>query len=425
MKILAVGDIHLGRTPSRLPDELATRARELGPAGAWERTVDVAINARVKAVLLAGDVVEGVNDYYEGYRELERGVQRLTEAGIKVIGVIGNHDVKVLASLARNIPEFQLLGEDGQWQSCQIADGADSVTLWGWSFPWEEVRVSPLTDQSFKVEAGVNLGLLHCDRNAGDSPYAPISSRELQQAGLDGWLLGHIHKPDALSAESLNGYLGSLAGLDRSETGPHGPWLIDITRGRIERVEQLPLAPLRWEPVEVDLEGIGELAEARERVLTVLRDLDGNIAEFPGTLDLPAAPDAVGVHVRFSGRTRFGAAVRDEFSVSQEGIVYTGSGDRQYFIERFTVDTRPEIDLKKLAEQPSPPGLLAKRLLLLDEPEGHPERDDLVARARQGLRQQGQKPMWKGLDTDDPDAVEWLRKAGLRALDYLLAQNGD
>ena len=422
MKILAVGDIHLGRTPSRLPEELAHRSRDLGPAGAWERTVKVAIDAGVRAVLLAGDVVERENDFFEAYRELEQGVRRLTEVSIDVIGVAGNHDVKVLPRLARHIPEFRLLGADGQWQSCRIADDADSITLWGWSFPRKEVLTSPLAGQAFKREAGINLGLLHCDRDVGNSPYAPVGNRELQQAGLDGWLLGHIHKPDALSVESLNGYLGSLTGLDRSETGPHGPWLIDITRSRIESVEQIPLAPLRRESVDVDLEGIGEPAETRERVLAALRELDHQITETSVSMSLVAAPDAVGMHITLRGRTRFTTAVLDEFSGTREDVIYTGTDNRCYFIERVSADTRPEIDLEELARQPTPPGLLAKRLLWLNEPEGHPQRDDLVARARRALQNQGQKPVWNGLDAEEPDPVEWLRKAGLRALDRLLAQ---
>ena len=425
MKILAVGDIHLGRTPSRLPDELADRARDLGPAGAWKRTVDVAIGAKVKAVLLAGDVVERENDFFEAYRELEQGVRRLTESGIEVIGVAGNHDVKVLPRLTEHIPEFRLLGKDGQWESCRIADNADSITLWGWSFPRKEVRTSPLGKHSFKCDAGINLGLLHCDRDAVNSPYAPVSNRELQQAGIDGWLLGHIHKPDALSIESPNGYLGSLTGLDRSETGPHGPWLIGIDGGRIESVEQLPLAPLRWESLDVDLEGIGEPTEAKGRILTTLQDLDHQITETSSSQDLAFAPDAVGVRITLRGRTRFTSAVLDEISGTWEEVIYTGTDNRNYFIERIGADTRPEIDLEELAGQATPPGLLAQRLLWLDEPEGHPGRDDLVAKARQRLRDQGQQPAWTGLHAGEPDPVEWLRKAGLSALDQLLAQDSD
>ena len=425
MKILAVGDIHLGRTPSRLPEELAHRSRDLGPAGAWERTVKAAIDAGVRAVLLAGDVVERENDFFEAYRELEQGVQELTRAGIEVIGVAGNHDVKVLPRLAEHISEFRLLGAGGQWESCRVADGADSITLWGWSFPRREVRTNPLSDQSFKAEAGVNLGLLHCDRDAGGSPYAPVTGRELQGAGIDGWLLGHIHKPDALSVESLNGYLGSLTGLDRSETGPHGPWLIDVSRGRINDVAQLPLSPLRWEAVDVDLDGIGGATEAKDRVLVALSVFDDQITDSPVGPGLPAAPDAVGVHVTLSGRTRFGAAALAEISRERQQVIPIGNAHRQYFIERVSADTRPEIDLEELARQPTPPGLLAKRLLWLDEPEGHPDRDRLVAQAHEKLHSEARKSVWSNLETGEPDAVAWLRTAGLRALDQLLAQAPD
>ena len=56
MKLLALGDIHLGRRPSRLPEELAGRATDFSPAKALQLTVDAAIGNDVDAVLFAGDV---------------------------------------------------------------------------------------------------------------------------------------------------------------------------------------------------------------------------------------------------------------------------------------------------------------------------------------------------------------------------------
>ena len=54
MKLLAIGDIHLGRIPLRLPEELAGRAHELGPAEAWRRAVDAAIAAVPKPPCRSG-----------------------------------------------------------------------------------------------------------------------------------------------------------------------------------------------------------------------------------------------------------------------------------------------------------------------------------------------------------------------------------
>ena len=420
MKILAVGDIHLGRTPSRLPPELAAQARRFGPAVAWERAVEAAVDARVRAVLLAGDVVDRDDDFFEAYGHLARGVQRLADADIGVMGVAGNHDVKVLPRLAGEIPAFRLLGAGGEWEHCDIADGRESVAIWGWSFPQARVMQSPLPDAPFKRRPGLNLGLLHCDRGAGASPYAPVTGTELERAGLDGWLLGHIHVPDALTPASPNGYLGSLTGLNRGETGARGPWLITVRQGSIEQVEHLPLAPLRWQRLNVDIEGISEPADAKGRLLAALRDLDGKLA------DAACRPDAVGLDLRLRGRSRFGAAAVAGFSGEDRERIDIGAGGIHYFIESISPQNRPEIELEKLAEQGDPPGLLAQRLLWIEEPEGHPERDRLIALARSRLGNESRTSRWSGLGEPlDPDPVEWLRDAGYRALETLLAQSED
>ena len=417
MKILAIGDMHLGRTPSRLPPQL--HAPELGPAEAWRRTVAAALDHGVKAVLLAGDVVDRDDDFFEAYRALEGGVKTLADAGIAVVGVAGNHDVKVLPRLVRHIPKFRLLGEGGRWESCRIDGGRDAVTLWGWSFPQARVLESPLEGSRPDPVPGINLGLLHCDRDAGpDSPYAPVTRRELERAGLDGWLLGHIHKPDALTAASPNGYLGSLTGLDRGESGPRGPWMMTIADGRIAEVEHLPLAPLRWEALEVDLEGIGEPFQVRERLLAAVRGLDGRMAS------LPTAPNAVGLSVSLAGRTAFGNAALDRISPDDRDETHTGTAGTRYFIVSTGLDTRPEIDLADLAKRRDPVGLLAARLLWLDRPEGDAERDRLVDKAGQALRDQSAQSVWRDLaaNGEAPEPVTWLRQAGYRALDRLLGQ---
>ena len=414
--------MHLGRTPSRLPPELAERAKRFGPTEAWRRCVEFALQHAVRAVLLAGDVVEREDDFFEGFRELSAGVDRLTQAGVQVVGIAGNHDVKVLPRLAEQIPGFHLLGADGVWQSTEIVEGDESLALWGWSFPQPKVTASPLPRKPFDRKQGINLGLLHCDRDAGSSPYAPVTSLALARAGLDGWLLGHIHKPDQLTVDSLNGYLGSLSGMDPGEPGIHGPWLIGISAGRPTSVEQIPLAPLRYETLEVDLDGITEPAEIKDRLLTTIRSLDARIGTHP------TAPDAVGLRVVFVGRTRFGTASSQAISSEDRQAIFQGSDDRHYFIENLQTRTLPEIDLKELAKRTDPPGLLARRLLWLDEPHDNAEGGRLIEHAKERLTQEARKAVWAGLEGPLPtelEAAQWLRDAGSRALDRLLAQSDE
>lgn len=422
LELLAVGDIHLGRRPSRLPEALADRARDLGPAGAWSRAVDFAIRQGVHAVVLAGDVIEREEDFYEGYRELQSGVSRLTEAGIQVLGVAGNHDVSVLPRLARHIPQFRLVGAGGTWEAVDLDGAGETLTLWGWSFPQERVPHSPLAGARFQRRTGPNLGLLHCDRDQPGSPYAPVASAELRAAGLDGWLLGHIHAPDALSADDPSGYLGSLTGMDPGEPGAHGPWLIRVARGRIAAVEQQVLAPLRWTALDLDISGIEAAEDARPLLLERLQRLDAEIAE------VAAAPGAVGLRLRLTGRSRFGDAAAALYGEADRDHVFTGSRGSHYFIERLTVETRPEIPLTELAERSDPPGLLARRLLLLDRPEDDPDRRALLADARRRLDPVARDARWQPLGDaglDDTAVADWLLQSGMRLLERMLAQRED
>ena len=239
---------------------------------------------------------------------------------------------------------------------------------------------------------------------------------ELERAGLDGWLLGHIHKPDALTVPSPNGYLGSLTALSRRESGAHGPWLMTVERGMLSEMEHLPLAPLRWESLDLDIEGITEPDDAKGVLTARLRKVD---ASFDNSVH---GPEAVGLDLRFTGRTHLGDAALNRFTDEDRGHVPAGTSDRHYFIHRMSVHTRPKIELAELAEQPDPLGLLAQRLLWLEKPEGHSDRDDLVNLARKRLAQEASKPVWSDLGKVIPDPVDWLTEAGYRALDQLLTQ---
>ena len=423
MRVLAVGDLHLGRRPSRLPPILDERARALGPTGAWRRVVATAIEHGVDVLVLAGDVVEREHDFFEAYRELHRGVSRLKDADIRVLGVAGNHDVAVLPRLADELLDFTLLGRDGHWQSVLLKTGSVDLTLHGWSFPARRVHQSPLAEHRFEPAPGVNLGVLHCDRDQAASAYAPVASQELAQSGLDGWLLGHIHRPDALAAPNPSGYLGCVTGMDPGEHGVRGPWLLTLAPGRIESVEQWPLAPLHWHRLELDIEGLTAPEAARERLLQRLDELDRTLSQAAWV------PEAVGLRITLTGRSALGEAVRRLFSDNDREHLLSGARETHYFIERLDTATRPEIALEELARREDPPGLLARRMLLLARPEGDPERQDLIHAARARLQLQRSEARFSTLQLapteSDAAVAATLERAGMHLLDALIAQRGD
>ncbi len=420
MRLMAVGDLHLGRNPSRLPDFLSGRAGDLGPAGAWRRIVEAAVADEVHAVLLAGDVVEGATDFFEAYRELAAGIRRLSEAGIRVLGVAGNHDVHVLPRLADQVAGFELLGRGGKWESVTLEADGSRATVHGWSFEADAVRTSPLAGPRLERGPGLNFGLLHCDLDVTGSRYAPVRSRELEGAGLDGWLLGHIHVPGPLTAERPSGYLGAATGLDPGEPGPRGPWRIGIGGGAITSFEHLPLAPLHWDALPVDLTGIAEPEDARSRLLEALEALDRDLSA------RAHPPEAAGLRVRLTGRTDLRSGVEALLDAEATDDLHVGNGRIAYFVETFRYGLAPEIDLATMAERTDPPGLLARRLRCLARPEDDPERRDLIENARRELAQVAADPVWRplgDLTLTDEEVAARLTEAGLALLDGLRTQD--
>lgn len=418
MKLLAVGDLHLGKRPSRLPEGLAVAHSDLGPSAAWSGLVEAALEEGVDAVLLAGDVVESAADFFEAWRDLHQGVERLAAKGIAVLGVSGNHDTAVLPRLAAQVKDFVLLGAQGSWECRDIEVGGERVALWGWSFTSDRARESPLAGVAFERRPGLNIGILHADRDQPGSAYAPVGSSELEAAGFDAWLLGHIHKPDDLAPPNPSGYLGSVAGTDPGEPGPRGPWLLTVEAGRIAGMEQWRLAPLRWERLEVDAAGIEEPTEIQERLLEAVRRWDEGLAEerWP--------PRAVGLRAQLRGRTRLGPEAR-ELLAEEPGIVHTGGRGTDYFLERVLDKTEPEIPFEELLHRTDPAGLLARHLAVLRGDPADPERIGLLRCARERLRPVAESQHWRALGGDplsDEEIARHLEASGTELLGRMLAQ---
>ncbi|MBF2761717.1 MAG: metallophosphoesterase [Ectothiorhodospiraceae bacterium AqS1] len=463
MKFLCLGDIHLGRTPSRLPAGLGDPrpAQAIGPAAAFRRCVDYALDHDIRALLLAGDVIDDKDDFYEACGELRRGIERLAKAKVPIVAVNGNHDGQTLPRLFDALalesgstdPDacgFYLLGRGGKWEALTIEDESGAaVHLLGWSFPSVRVRTSPLDSllppklrpPGLEDRRGPVIGLLHCDRDAPASPWAPVRSRDLAAAPVDAWLLGHIHKADALTPPRPMGYLGSLTGLDPGETGPHGPWLLECKRLSLD-IEHLPLAPLRWEELTIDLEGIEDYEEVQARIVAAVSRrhraiLAGHPSPSEGVRrarhDDPEAgcppPLAVGCRLRFTGRISGRGAIErrleaenpiERFDIEQEGI--------RYFVHDWRLETRPPIDLELLAQGSDPPALLARRLLALRSDGANPQdealRKTLIDGYRRRLASRSSGPFLKfgHSPPDDETVVGLLQEAAFSALDALQAQ---
>lgn len=425
--LLCVGDVHLGRRPARVPPDLeGLDPRSLGPRAALEAVVDEALARSVRAVVFLGDVVDDEDHFLEAWSALEAAVRRLVRAGVEVLAVAGNHDVKVLPRLADSVQGFRLIGRGGRWESLVLQEGGRPlVRLVGWSFARAEQRESPLGSFPSLPRSDVaTIGLLHCDLDAHGGYHAPVARRELDSAPCDAWLLGHIHAPshETLRAERPIGYLGSLSGLDPTETGAHGPWLVRLD-GRRAMLEQLPLAPLAWERIDLDVGGLKDPQELDSALVAALRARSEEREPSLG------AALAVGCRVRLCGQharhREIDARARWLDRDDQRGALRPRFGQRAWFVERIESAARAALDLVAIARGADPPGLLARRLLAVRA--GDEEGRKLVHEARWRLATLADQHPWSALDAapiDEGAARAVLERAGARALEALLSQRG-
>ena len=439
-KLLAIGDVHLGTRPSSLPADLAdfgVEPRALTPESALALAVKRAVLERVDAVLFAGDVVESTNARFEALRPLESAVRDLLQAGIAVLGVVGNHDVEALPRLARMIEGFELVGEGGQWQSRVLEkSGRPAVEILGWCFPEKKVRSSPVADllrnPIAPAHAGVpRIGLLHGDLDASGGVYAPFTRRELADAGMDAWLLGHIHKPSLTPGSDHDGkgpvgYLGSLVGLDPGEMGQHGPWLVRVTAEGAVVPSHLPIAPLHWDQFELR---VGEDEEAEDVGDRLIEEAGNFASEIHAHLASSGTPPlALGLRVRLVGPSRHYEALRKCIGDGRWKGLPRKVGETLVFIDKVLDGLSLALDLEEVARGDDPPAILARKLLLLDRP--GLERNALLEAARSELNTLAGTARWSVLEEErdfadpleDQALATMLTETGTEALHDLLVQ---
>ena len=236
--ILAIGDVHLGTACSGVPQIVSSWGvdpTELTPAAGLKRAAEFAIEQEVHAVLLAGDVVESTNARFEAMAPLEASIRLLVDAGIEVIAVAGNHDVEALPRLASLIDGFTLLGAGGRWESRAVTKNKIPVAeIVGWSFGERFVRQSPVAQLLFGTagarcrpwypESGCYMRISTLPEGTTHPLDKPNSTIPVTTPGCSVTFTSHrLKSPSAGAGARPSGYLGSLVGLDPSETGSSRP----------------------------------------------------------------------------------------------------------------------------------------------------------------------------------------------------------
>ena len=334
MRLLHTSDWHVGKT-------IRGRSRLDEFHAALDQMAGIAIDERVDAVLIAGDLYEHRSPVPEADGLVFETLVRLHEAGIPVVAIPGNHDsavrmealTKLLGAINVTVVPRVVPPERGGVVEIPSREGKDRALIacvpfvperrfgdatalfnateeWYQSYAEGMGRVFAAMTGGFRDDA-VNVLMAHVFTD-GAIPgggehqvtigieYAVSPARLPATASYIA--LGHVHRPQAVrGAPSPTRYAGSLLQLDFGEKEQtKSVAIVDATAGRPAKVREVTLSAGRGLiDVEGTLDEVLERGAARtDSYLRVFIQTDGPV---PGLNERvrDALPHAVDVKLRY------------------------------------------------------------------------------------------------------------------------------
>lgn len=264
-RFIHTADLHLDSPLKSLALRDSALAEVIGTASrtVFARIIDLCLEERVDALLIAGDLYDGAQTSMKTARFLTQQLRRLDEAGIETFLIRGNHDAesRITGQLVLP-PSVTVFG--AQASVVQRDKDGLGIAIHGISFARPHAPDSLLEKFKPPVQGAVNIGMLHTslDGSLGHDPYAPCRLADLHNSGFDYWALGHIHARAHYTGAVHVVMPGIPQGRDIGEAGAKSVTLVTVgDDGRLEVTERMT-ALARFERVAVPLDGATDWPDA-------------------------------------------------------------------------------------------------------------------------------------------------------------------
>ena len=258
-RFIHAADLHLDspfRGLRQIPKHLYENIR-LSTFQAYEQLIDYCLEYDVDFLVISGDVFDLEDRSIKAQLYFLQGLKRLSQKGIPVFVIHGNHD-----------PADKLRGQLEYPPSVHFFSAAEveqriflkndyQVKILGRSYPTKAFKENIIQD--FQVERpteSFNIGLLHTNLD-GDllhDPYCPSHLKDLLASNIDYWALGHIHQRKVIveNAPTIV-YPGNTQGRHSKETGEKGCALVEIDGKQVKRLTWLSTAKIIWQEISLDI----------------------------------------------------------------------------------------------------------------------------------------------------------------------------
>ncbi len=306
------------------------------------RAVDLCLDERVDALLIAGDLYDGDQTSMKTARFLADQLRRLHQAGIRTFIVRGNHDA--LSKITRELvfpQSVKIFGGRAEAVAIERARGDLPVVIHGLSFAQAHAPERLLGRYKPPVEGAANVGILHTSLAGapGHDPYAPCTVADLQDTGFDYWALGHIHKRSVVEGRCTVVMPGMPQGRDVNESGAKSVSLVTIGDDRTITIEERVTSVAEFARVSVDVSDFGhwtELVRSLGHALEQARDA--------------ASSEYLVVRLQLAGSTPLAWRIRADRDLLKAEMD-SRAGDKCW-VEKIGVECRPPAAIAGTSNDP-------------------------------------------------------------------------
>ncbi len=377
IRFVHAADLHLDATFGGVD---ATNDRVAGALArstfeALDRIVKLCIDRRVDFLVIAGDLYNSADRSLRAELAFQKAMRRLAEAGIEAFVVHGNHDPADGWSAGLELPDsVRVFSAEDVERREVLRDGKVVCAVYGRSYATRQITEN--LARGFKRKTGdpLAVGVLHANvgQRQGWDNYAPCTVDDLRASAMNYWALGHIHAPGRVADNPPSVYPGSCQGLDPTEEGPRGCFLVELgADGAVE--EFVETASVRWQRIEIDCGDITDF-DALRAALTAACE---GVRRDNGGLPTITRIDLAGQSRIHAGLSRSGVPADLLTDLREEQLHL----EPWIWVDRLRDRTRPALDLAQILKEEGLRGDLARLAgdLIADPQRAEAAVDDVLA----------------------------------------------
>ena len=274
-KLIHCADIHLD-TPfhSKSSEQASIARRELRRA--FLSVIECIKKEGIAAALLSGDIFDSAYPSADTVAFFKDALASVPDCAFVISP--GNHDPYTDDGVyGGEFPDNVHIFRSNELSYIDVPN--TDIRVYGYAFTSPSLDTCPFINKKPEDSEKINVLCAHADIGNPLSVYCPVSLNDIAGSGFDYCAFGHIHLNDGVKIASAvpYAYSGCLSGRDFGETGPKGAIIVSIDSDKKPTFESRIFSRYDYEERTVDVTGVCDGSELRNRINSVIDGLKKEI----------------------------------------------------------------------------------------------------------------------------------------------------